>query len=271
MPKISVVLPVYNGARYISRAIESVGRQTFTDWELIVLDDGSTDATSDVIRPLAERDRRIRYLRNPENLGVQKSLNRGLREARGECIARIDDDDWWEDAQKLEKQVEFLDSHPDAVLVGTGTIVVNEEGKELIRFLQPETDAEIRGKILFRNCFTHSSVVFRKDLALRFGGYSEDEKVRHVEDYDLWLKLGTVGKLANLPDYSVRFTLRLGNISSRNKLEQLGKDIQLVKRYRKFYPNFGLAIVFAYVRYALYRLLPFIPFGKTILKLYKSG
>jgi hypothetical protein len=113
-------------------------------------------------------------------------------------------------------------------------------------------------------------VVFRKDAALRFGGYSENEDAKHVEDYDLWLKLGTVGEFANLPVYSIRFTLRPGNISSRNKLEQLQKDIKLVKRYGRFYPRSGLALAFAYARYALYRLFPFIPFREAVLKLYKA-
>ncbi len=234
------------------------------------MDDGSTDDTSGIAGSFAKRDKRVHYLRNDMNLGIQKSLNQGLREARGAYIARIDDDDWWEDAQKLEKQAAFLDTHPEAVLVGTGTVVVNKDGKEIFRFLQPETDEEIRRKILFKNCFTHSSVMFRKSTAMSFGGYDERLETRHIEDYNLWLKLGMKGKLANLPIYSVRFTMRAGNISSKNKLEQLWKDIGLVKRYGKSYPGSGSALIFAYARYASYRLFPLLPFRETIFGLYKK-
>lgn len=269
MPRVSVILPVHNGARFVERAIRSVGQQIFSDWELIVVDDGSTDATPEIVRSLGKQDRRIRYVRNQENLGIQKSLNRGLSEARGEYVARIDDDDWWEDTGKLEKQVELLDSHPEVALVGTGTVVVDEEGKEIFRFLQPETDAAIRRKILFKNCFTHSSVMFRRDVVLGYGGYDESPQAKHVEDYDLWLKLGAKWKMANLLAYSVRFTLRPRNISSRNKLEQLQKDIELVKKHGESYPCSRWAIAFARLRYALYQIFPIVPFRETFLGWYK--
>lgn len=273
MPKVSVVLPTYNGSRFLKRAIQSVLTQTFLDFELVIVDDGSSDKTPEIAKEYSVLDPRVKAVRNEQNLGIQKSLNKGLREARGEYIARIDDDDEWTDSSKLSRQAKYLDAHSDCVLVGTGTIVVDESGRELFRFLNPETDIRIRRRLLGKNCFTHSSVMFRKSVAMQFNGYDENKSARHVEDYDLWLKLGTKGKLANLPIHAVRFALRPGNISSKNKIEQFRKGLALARKYRRHYPNFLGAFTMGYARLILYGVFNFIPFAAAkarILKFYKE-
>ncbi|MFA6385997.1 MAG: glycosyltransferase [Candidatus Paceibacterota bacterium] len=266
---VSIILPVYNGGKYIRRAIESVTAQTFSHWELLIIDDGSNDNTEDISREYINKDNRIHFLKNEVNLGIQKTLNKGLREAKGEYIARIDDDDEWVDKDKLQKQVEFLNENPDHVLVGTGVIVIDENGLELFRYLLPENDGDIRKKILGKNCFVHSSVMFRKNLALIFGGYSEDAAVKHIEDYDLWLKMGTAGKLANLPIYAVKFTLRGGSISSVNKIEQFKKNINLAKKYKNKYPNYFGALIRAYARIIVYGFILKSPIKFSLNKLTK--
>jgi glycosyltransferase involved in cell wall biosynthesis len=273
-PKVSVLLPTYNGNLTIVRAIRSVIGQSFTDWELLVIDDGSTDGTAASVEELSRADGRIRLVRNDRNSGIQRTLNHGLREAKGTYVARIDDDDAWADPAKLARQVAFLDAHPAHVLVGTGTVVVDEADRELYRFLAPATDKDIRSKMLFRNCFTHSSVMFRKETVLKEGGYDENASSRHVEDYDLWLRLGRVGQLANLPFHAVRFTLRPGNLSSKNKLEQFSKDIELVRKYGGDYPGYPAALAWGHLRLYLYRAWKGIPAAQLktwILKRYKSG
>ena len=272
-PRVSILLPTYNCERFIVDAIKSVLAQSFDDWELIVIDDGSTDNTSDIVREFSGTDNRIRYIKNEKNLGIQKSLNRGLKESKGEYIARIDDDDEWIDVGKIEKQVKFLDENPDYVLVGTGTIVVDASGNEMYRFLAPAMDKNVRGRMLSMNCFTHSSVMFRKDAVLKLGGYGESEEVRHVEDYDLWLRLGLVGKLANLPIYGVKFRIRRGALSESNKMEQFKKDLELARRFKDIYPNYFLAILRGYARVLFYGVFNFIPLAaikNKILKIYKS-
>jgi len=269
--KISIILPTFNGGKYIKIAIESIMSQSFSEWELLVIDDGSTDNTKDIVTEYINKDERISYIKNEVNLGIQKTLNKGLKESKGEYIARIDDDDEWIDKDKLQKQFEFLGSNPNYILVGTGVIVINEKGDELFRYLLPETDKEIRNKILSKNCFVHSSVLFKKNVSLNFNGYSEEEIVRHIEDYDLWLKLGTIGKFANLPIYAVKFTQREGSISSRNKLNQFNKNIILIKNYKNKYPYYLGSLFFCYIRIYAYFIISNIPsfLKNKIIKIYK--
>ena len=258
-PKVSIVLPTYNGSRMIARTLSSVRTQTYDSWELLVMDDGSTDGTAAIVQEIAAQDSRIRYIRNETNLGIQKTLNWGLKESRGVFIARIDDDDAWVDTGKLSTQVAYMEAHPDCVLVGTGTIVVDEKGSELYRYLSLKSDAAIRAWMLFRNCFTHSSVLFSREAALRLGGYGEGPDTRHVEDYDLWLRLGTVGTLANLPLHAVAFTVSAKSISSVHKLTQLKKDRVLARKYGSSYPGRGRALAHWTILIGLYGAFTLLP------------
>lgn len=274
IPLVSIILPVYNGANRIKEAIKSVIGQTYTNWELLVVDDGSQDNTGKIVEDFIKNNQRIKYVKNELNFGIQKTLNRGLKESKGQYIARIDDDDIWIDIDKLSKQVEFLDNNPDYVLTGTGVIVVNEKGNELFRYLLPETDIKIRNNILSKNCFAHSSVVFKKDMALSFKGYDESVNTRHIEDYDLWLKLGSIGKFVNLPIYAVKFTCRDQSISSKNKQEQFKKNITIIKKYKNKYPNYFRAVSMSYLRLIIYRFILklLIRFSlNKITKLYKNN
>lgn len=270
-PLVSIILPTHNGAAFIRRAIESVRAQTCKEWELLVINDGSTDATGSLVTEVAAIEPRIKMLRFEKNKGIQKALNEGLLQARGEYIARIDDDDVWSDTQKLEKQLAFMAAHPSCLLIGTGVIVQDEEGRELYRFKNPLTDTAIRRRMLFKNCFSHSTVLFRTSAALRFHGYNESEAVLHVEDYDLWLKLGTIGELANLPDYAVRFTQRKQAISGRHKAIQLAKQQLVTAQFRAAYPGATLARFASTLRSGGYRIWGFLPdrLRRLILSAYK--
>ena len=190
MPIVSIILPSYKKAQYISHAIESILGQSFSDWELIVIDDGLAFDTRQLIAGYAQKDKRIIVISNPKNLGIQKSLNKGLAMAKGKYIARIDDDDQWIDGDKLKKQVAFLDADEDYVLVGTNAVICDENLIDLQTYSMPGSDLEIRNRILFKNCFLHSSVMIRKSVLDKIGGYVESKKVRNVEDYDLWLRIG---------------------------------------------------------------------------------
>jgi len=246
---VSIILPAYNAGNTIHLAIQSVLQQTYEDFELIVIDDGSLDHTREVV--FSFHDGRIVYKRNNQNLGLQKSLNIGLEKALGEFIARIDADDIWIAHNKLFHQVLFLDEHHSVILVGTGAVIVRD-GYELFRFLNPTTDENIRKILLGKNTFVHSSVLFRRETALFVGGYSEDVAVKHVEDHDLWLKLGSHGTLANLEEYDIQYTLSQSQISHVHKRIQYTRDFLLVLKYAQDYPGLWRALIRSMTRLVYY-------------------
>lgn len=259
MTRVSIVLPTYNGAKWIKRSIQSVQTQSFTDWELLVVSDGSYDETEEIVLSLCKEDSRILFIKNEDNLGIQKTLNRGIEKSQGQYIARIDDDDIWSDNRKLEKQVNFLDSNPEGILVGTGTIVVDETHVEMFRYLNPETDQDVRDSILRRNPFTHSSVLFRKKYKGVTFLYSESPQYKNIEDYELWLRMGAVGKFYNIPDHCVSFMSRAGSITQKNRYSQFLRSIALIRQYKKRYPKYWSSLLFAYMRIFLLKIFKCLP------------
>ena len=259
-PLVSILLATYNGSRFIRRAIQSVLNQTFGNYELIIIDDCSNDGTFEILKEFENEERVIR-LRNEVNLGYQKSLNRGIRSARGDYIAIIDDDDRWLDEGKLRKQVEFLDTHPEHALVGTGMVAVDENGIELSRTLYPERDEEMRDQMLVRCYFAHSSVMYRKSVAMNCGGYSE--KRYPYDEYDLWLKLATKGKLANIALYGLQYTHKERGIifNFRRFVTAPLRDLYLVTKFKGEYPHYWRAIGLRLIRilYALLQIVSDIP------------
>lgn len=241
MPKVSILLPTYNGAPYIKDALDSVLNQSYQDWELIVTDDASTDNTGEVVMEYANKDARISYVRNEKNLRLPGNLNKGLSLSSGEYIARIDEDDVWSDGDKLKKQVEFLDAHPNCVLIGTGFRMVDEHGMRIKDVISPAGDRPLRRAILSYNPFGHSTVLFRKKTALELGGY--DAGIRYGEDYDLWLRLGQKGEFANLPEVCMRYLVRNGMSKKWSKWKQVKFHAGLLLTYGPHYPGLLMAIL----------------------------
>ncbi|MEN9582154.1 MAG: hypothetical protein RL641_108 [Candidatus Parcubacteria bacterium] len=255
---VSIIMPTYNGSARILSAIESILAQTYTNWELIIVDDGSTDDTKGIVVNFSTHDSRIIYIKNEANLGIQKSLNRGISMAKGDYIARLDDDDTWNDIAKLEMQVGIFEKEQSCVLVGTGAILVNESGQETMRYLLPATDREIRNTLHRKNCFIHSSVMFRRDIAVKLGGYEESQDLRHVEDYDFWLRMGKEGTLANISLYAVTLMVRKESLSGKNKIVQLRRILNMLKNYRDDYPGFAIGYFQAMLRVGLYSVFAVI-------------
>ncbi len=255
-PKITILLPVYNGNKWIEKSIRSALGQSFNDFELLVINDCSTDNTEQIVSSLVPQDQRIIYLKNGKNLGLAETLNIGLGLAKGEYIARLDADDEWIDMDKLKKQVSLLDKHSDYLLVGTGAIVVDEDGEEITRYLLPKTDSEIRRKILRMNCFIHTSVLFRTKIVKEIGGYLH-EKI--LEDHDLWLRLGRVGKFANLPEYSVKYLFHTKGVNSQNKILRLRQNMRLAKENKAFYPNYMSALLLGWAKIIFLPIFSIVP------------
>jgi glycosyltransferase involved in cell wall biosynthesis len=252
-PMVSVVLPTFNRCGYLIQSIRSVLSQSYSNLEIIIVDDGSIDDTREVVDDID--DDRVIYIRNKKNLGIQKSLNKGIRSSKGKYIARIDDQDEWCSPKKLEEQVNYLENKPKCVLVGTGVTVYDNSGNKIYDHLHPTSDESIRKNILAKNVFTHSSVVFRKDTAIEVGLYSEDAEFRHIEDTELWLRLGQLGDFFNIPELYTRYVYDDGGISNSNKIEQMKKQISLVKMYGDYYQRPVWAKIRCYVRIIVYGYL----------------
>ncbi len=204
-PAITILMPVYDGERYVDEAIASVLGQDFTDFEFVIVDDGSTDATPAILRRWAERDARIVLVRAPENCGIASSLNRGLAVARGKYVARQDADDLCLRG-RLRKQVEVLDRQPDVVLVSAGYDLIDAQGRSVGTEMRTDPPAVVAYLLHFSNAIGgHGQVMFRRDVVLAAGGYCEDFELS--EDYDLWTRLSRLGKIVMLPIIGMRHRL----------------------------------------------------------------
>ena len=200
MPKISVVMPAYNAEKYIKEAIDSILGQTFGDFELIIINDCSTDSTENII--LSYSDSRIVYLKNEKNMGVAATLNRGLQAARGEYIARMDSDDIAL-SQRLEKQLQHMKRNGDVIVCGSNFIPFHDSG-DLPVSCVPEEDGQIKTFLLFGSPFAHPTVMIRASV-LKETGLCYDVAYEKVEDYYFWMQLSRCGKFANLNEPLLRY------------------------------------------------------------------
>ncbi len=210
-------MPVYNSAKYLPLAIESILNQIYKNFELIIIDDGSTDSSRKIMSQFARKDKRIIILRNKTNLGICESLNKGLKQARGKYIARMDGDDWSYPG-RLDKQLAFMKSHSDVVICGGAIEVCDENLKVKNQRLYPTSDKKIRERMLRLNPFAHPSIMYLKEAVIKAGCYNE--KLATVEDYDLYFRLGNLGKFANLSEPLLKLRLRDNSISCLNATRQ---------------------------------------------------
>ena len=252
-PKVTVLMATYNRAHLVRAAIKSVQSQHFADWELIITDDGSADATPHEIAVWQNKEPRIIYIRSEVNQGISKNYNQGLHKARGKYIAMIDDDDPWISVNKLTRQVDFLEKNPEYVGCGGGVVVVNEEGKELYRYLKPESDQEIRHYMRFANPMANSTTMCRLEVARKVGFY--DDSIRYSGDRDFWLKMGLEGKLYNFPEYFSYYTMTGMNTSILKLRPHLKTSLLVMRRYRWEYPGYYRALIINYIQY-WYSFLP---------------
>ncbi len=255
-PLVSVCMVTYNRANFLPEAIESVLAQTFADWEMIIIDDASDDNTKEVVERYCAQDTRIHYYFNKIQLKISESRNRSLSYAKGKFVAILDSDDVWCDPFKLKEQCNFLDTHPDYVIIGSGVVVINKEGNEIRRYINPRNDKDIRKNIYWRNPFAHSSVMYRHDTVVKMGGY--DVSLDTAEDYDLFLRLGQVGKLANSEKYLIKYCVHDTNITITDRVQTMQLNISLARKYKGMYPFFYRAMVRRITRLFAYRLLSFL-------------
>lgn len=192
-PIISVVMPAYNAEHYIAEAIDSILNQTYSDFELIIVNDGSQDKTEEIV--LSYSDDRIKYLKNETNLGICKTLNKGINVAKGRYIARMDSDDI-SLPSRLGTQFIFMERHPNIVVAGSDIIIFGDG-------ISPHLGAmlhnpqECKAGLLFNSCFAHPSVIIRKEVLEKEHLIYKDE-YKGLEDFELWWQLAKYGDLTNI-------------------------------------------------------------------------
>jgi len=252
-PAVSIVMPTHNRADYIGVAVDSVLGQTYTDWELVIVDDGSTDDTRTVVAQYLAHDPRIRYVRQDENRGIALSRNHGVAVSRGRYIAMLDSDDAWASPEKLALQVAALDADPHLGIVGTWRVFINAQGARTgARLSHPTDDASIRATQLHRNCFAQSSVLFRRDAFERAGRY--DPNLVVAEDHDLWLRIGRTHRFANLPRYDLLYRKHPGSIILTRRVTVARAALEVLRRHRAHYPGF----LIGYIKGVLRLLVAFV-------------
>lgn len=229
-PTISVIMSVYNGELFLREALESVLNQSFQNFELIIIDDGSTDASVEILQSFS--DERIRLIRQ-ENIGLTKSLNKAIKMATGDYIARQDADDVSE-RNRFEKQVEVLDESPNVVLVSSLLRYISATGEGRTVTNRDFEPALIKWLLLFFNHIGgHSQVMYRREVAELLGGYNESYK--YSQDYDLWLRFSEVGDIIVLPEILLNWRFHANNISFVSANEQREFSLKTSARYIEKY------------------------------------
>lgn len=208
MPKVSVIMPAYNAEKYIGEAIESILAQTYRDFELIIVNDGSTDRTEEII--LNYSDSRIVYLKNETNLKISDTLNRGIDIAQGEYIARMDSDDI-SLPERFERQVAYMDQNPKCVVCGTAAILFGEGMEE--QMAVPSDDPRyVKGQMIFHCPIIHPSVFIRKST-LQQNQIHYDNEFNGSEDFELWWRLARYGEVTSLREKLIRYRIHPNQIT----------------------------------------------------------
>jgi glycosyltransferase involved in cell wall biosynthesis len=227
-PRVTILMPVYNGQRYVDEAIASVVGQDYDDFEFVIVDDGSTDATPRLLAQWAARDSRIVVHRSPQNEGIPAALNRGLALARGEYVARQDADDLCL-AGRLAKQVEVLDADPSVVLVSAAYEVFDSKGRSRGIHSRVRAPAVIEYLLQFSNAVAgHGQVMFRRGLVLALGSYSTE--FRLSADYELWSRLVQHGRIVILPIVGMRHRLHDDRVSITSGTQQMSNSLRISRR-----------------------------------------
>lgn len=211
-PKVSIIMSVFNGQDHIKECIDSILSQTLTDFEFIIINDGSDDQTAERLKEYS--DPRIRTVEQ-ENSGLTKSLNRAVNLSGGKYIARIDADETAM-PNRLAAQVDFLNTHPDVGLVGSFYINTDSDGRLLHKIETPVSDGDIRMRLRIANAIGHGSVMIRKDVFRTVGLYNED--LKYVQDFELWGRIAKSFKVHNLPEYLLKRKVTDASLSSKKEI-----------------------------------------------------
>jgi glycosyltransferase involved in cell wall biosynthesis len=229
-PRLSVVMPVRDGALYVAEAVESILAQRFADFEFLIYDDGSSDDTPRIIGKYAERDPRITLFRGAAE-GLAVWLREGVRRARGELVARMDADDVAR-PERFERQVAWLDAHPEVIALGTDVAIVDPERRSIRGHAPPREHEAIDAELLRGNgsAMMHPSLMFRREALLAAGNYRADYP--WAEDLELYLRLAERGRLANLPETLLEYRKHTQSVNMTRAAEQRRSVERIVREAR---------------------------------------
>jgi glycosyltransferase involved in cell wall biosynthesis len=226
-PKISVVMPVYNCSTFLEEALASLLIQTYNDFEVLAINDGSTDNSLDILKRFAKLDSRLRII-SQKNTGIVKVLNRGIEEAKGEYIARMDGDDI-SFPNRFADQVAVLDEKPDVVLIAGLFEVIDQSSEFLYRELVLPQDDELKRSLYLRNPIAHGSTMFRKSIVQKIGGYRD--LYGPTEDLDLWMRLSKEGKFEAVPTPVYRWRMNQNGLTLTNNKESIAQSREHIERH----------------------------------------
>ena len=234
-PLVSVIMPCYKMGRFIGEALESIGKQTYTNWEVIAVDDcGPEDGTRGAVEDFAKKfpDHRIIYHRHEKNGGVSAARNTAIALADGEYLAFLDPDDWWEDNYLIE-QIELFTSGSDLDLVYSGVCFVDFKGEEIDRFTPSIYFLASFPKSLFCNNEIHlSTVIVRKELVMAIGGFDCSPELQHIEDWDLWIRLAFKGSKFSATENSLVNYRRHAQSASLDSGKMWQRTLSLMRKHR---------------------------------------
>ena len=224
-PLISVILPAYNAAKYLAQALESLRYQTYPHFEVIAIDDGSTDNSYQILKDYAKIDPRFHAYRNSKNLNIARTLNRGLRLAKGSFIARMDADDI-SLPNRFKQQIKFLKKHPNVVVLGGQCKTMDTEDKLIGRKIFPIGNKQIKEALFTTNPIQHPTVMINRALLPKnFSWYNPE--LPPAEDYDLFFRLGQFGKYHNLKVFLLIYRQYLGSSTFKNPVETFNTTLKV--------------------------------------------
>jgi teichuronic acid biosynthesis glycosyltransferase TuaG len=243
---ISIIMPAYNSERYINESIDSVLAQTYKDWELLILDDGSTDNTLQIINEYVKQDRRVKVIHNKKNIGVSATRNKGIKHASGDLIAFLDSDDIWK-SEKLEKQIEVIKKE-SAEFIFTGASYINEKGLPYVGKFEVPKSITYK-KLRLHNVISCSSVLLKKNF---FQNIKMENDNMH-EDYAVWLRILKLGVVA----HGINEPLLIYRISRNSKSGNKIKTIKMTYRVYRFVGINPIGSIYFMIRHVIASLLKY--------------
>ena len=244
LPLVSIILPVYNAHAYLKECIESIIDQTYQNWELLIINDGSTDNSEQIILPFLKNGLAIKYIKQENNAGITHCLNTAIAQSQGKYIARMDADDLMVSI-RLKQQVSYMEEHVDVGVLGSAVEFIDEKGNTIANYFYPENDSEIKKVLPARNPFVHPSVMMRASV-LKSGKYLYRNDYPRAEDYDLWIRLSSETKMANLSNILLKYRFHSGQTSQKS-LKKMSYDLIRLRlnaiRQHLFAPSHSIYLI----------------------------